>query len=34
VNEENVAVMRRRWLAAGKPTKPDWGALMEGLVDD
>ncbi|GBF90809.1 hypothetical protein Rsub_03110 [Raphidocelis subcapitata] len=34
VNEDNVGVMRRRWLEAGKPNKPDWGALMEGLVDD
>jgi hypothetical protein len=34
VNEDNVGVMRRRWIAAGKPQYPDWKALMAGLVDD
>lgn len=34
VNEENVSVMRRRWVAAGKPQLPDWKALMAGLVDE
>jgi hypothetical protein len=34
VNEANVALMRRRWVEAGKPQWPDWKALMEGMTDE
>ena len=31
VNDANVATVRRRWVAAGRPTKPDWKAMFKGL---
>lgn len=32
VNQKNVDTLKRRWVEAGRPTKPDWAALLEGLV--
>jgi len=30
-NDRSMAVLKARWLAAGSPDHPDWGALCEGL---
>jgi hypothetical protein len=32
VNDANVETLKRRWVDAGRPTKPDWDALLEGVV--
>lgn len=32
VNQPNVDTLKRRWVEAGRPTKPDWDALLEGVV--
>eukprot|EP00879_Flechtneria_rotunda_P011631 GHRR01012149.1.p2 GENE.GHRR01012149.1~~GHRR01012149.1.p2 ORF type:complete len:120 (+),score=41.28 GHRR01012149.1:471-830(+) len=32
VNQDNLEVMKQRWIAAGKPRYPDWNQLMDGIV--
>jgi hypothetical protein len=33
VNEQNIETLKTRWLDQGRPRKPDWNKLLEGLVD-
>lgn len=30
-NERVLGELERRWVEAGRPEKPEWGALLEGL---
>jgi hypothetical protein len=32
VNDKNVETLKRRWVDAGKPTKPDWDGLLDGVI--
>lgn len=32
VNERNKALMKRRWIEAGRPRYPDWRAMMSDLI--
>jgi len=34
VNRANIDEMKRRWLAGGRQTSPDWAELLRGLVPD
>ena len=31
VTPENVDMVKRRWVDAGRPTSPDWSQLLAGL---
>lgn len=33
VNKENLETMKQRWIAAGKPTHPDWNHLLDGMLE-
>lgn len=33
LNLENVNLVKRRWVDAGRPMRPDWGTLFAGIVD-
>lgn len=30
-NDACLAELKRRWVAAGQPDKPDWARLLDGL---
>jgi hypothetical protein len=31
VTPENVDLVKRRWVDAGRPTTPDWSQLLAGI---
>ncbi|GAX78269.1 hypothetical protein CEUSTIGMA_g5711.t1 [Chlamydomonas eustigma] len=34
LNENNVALVTRRWVDAGKPSKPDWDEILKGIAEE
>jgi uncharacterized membrane protein YhaH (DUF805 family) len=32
LNTENIELVTRRWIDAGKPAKPDWSELLTGIT--
>lgn len=34
LNDRTLDIVKRRWIDAGRPHKPDWDQLLEGLGPD
>lgn len=34
LNDRNLEIVKRKWVDAGRPQKPDWDQLLAGLGPD
>jgi hypothetical protein len=34
LNDNNVALVTRRWVDGGKPAKPDWDEMLKGIAEE